>query len=277
MTPSHRFRIAADIAWVACDITINDIPVIRNYSGKRLNMQLPVTDFMVSGGNTIQIRTLLEDSEGGASATRATATLQATPYETNAWTDLFSVQTRALPGNEVEATTEVTATALGPALPQTSDYDPDGGIYLTTRNIQLDAQVPVWNWVRSGEITKSPEALQSLRAWYRAYHEAVRSRNFEAIAQSLTEKTAELSTAYNQPQDVIAFEIALLRKMQRPDLSLVDVDWDNTRMALAADNRLARLYHPRMGTIIRYIDDVQLRHSFDFWVRWDGTGWRITR
>lgn len=277
MTPSHRFRILADIAWVACDITINDVPVIRNYSGKRLNMQYPVSDFIVPGANTLQIRTLLEDSESGASATRATATLQATSYETSVWTDLFSVQTRALPGTEGEATTETSTTALGTALPQTSDYDRDGGVYLTTRTIHLEAQVPAWNWARSSEITKSPETLELLRRWYMAYHEAVRRRDFESIAGSLTEKTSELAIAHNLSPDVVAFEIALLRKMERPDLALVEVDWDNTRMALGAGNRLARLYHPRSGTIIRYVDSDQLRHSFDFWVRRDGASWKIAR
>ena len=98
MKPDYRYALQVAIYSVACDVQVNGVPVVRSYSGDRLDLTLPVSDFIVPGINTVAIRALTDRSEGGKSATQAVATLLYTPYDAGEWQPLMTVRTIALPG-----------------------------------------------------------------------------------------------------------------------------------------------------------------------------------
>lgn len=38
-----------------------------------------------------------------------------------------------------------------------------------------------------------------------------------------------------------------------------------------------RLYHPRDGAVIAFVNGLRVYHTFDFWLRRDQQGWVIAR
>lgn len=277
MTPSHRFSLEVSINSVACDVTVNDVPVVRSYSGDRLDMVIPVSDFVASGVNTVAIRTLIDRSEVGRSATLARARLLATPYHQTDWQPLLVVATRAVVGAEGEATDRAEASLLGPVSPQSSVFDPEIMLLETTRAIDLQAAVPAWAWRGSQEIAESDDVEASLLAWYRYLFEALQSRQPGAIAAMLGEKVSELSLAHNFARGVVEHEIGLQRAMMNPDLRLRMPDWDALLPEYGANNRLVRLYHPKRGAVVSYTSENGVIYTFDFWLRLQGTAWVIAR
>lgn len=277
MNPSHRFALQVAINSVACDVQVNGVPVVRSYSGDRLDMTLPVSDFIVPGMNSVTIRALTDRSEGGKSATQAVATLLATPYEASDWQPLLTVRTIAVPGAAGETTLEPQTSLLGPVSPQSSAYDADILLLSAARSIQLAAAVPPWGWTRSAIITKTDEVRANLIDWYRNLHAALTARRVDVVNNLLGEKVAELALAHRLQPEEAAFEIGLARALDDTRLQLEPVDWDGLRMELAAGGHLVRLYHPRNGAVIVLVDDVRLFHTFDFWLRHDPQGWVIAR
>ncbi|MGD9471966.1 MAG: hypothetical protein AB7G24_11420 [Novosphingobium sp.] len=277
MTPSHRYMLDVAINSVSCDVLVNDVPVVRSYSGDRLDVKLPVGDFIISGRNTISIRTLVDLSEGGNSATRASATLLATPFAQSDWRELMKVETRAVPSAPGEATTEPLASLLGVVSPQASEFDGEIMLLETSRTIALDAAVPTWRWAGGPEIPDSEETKASLMDWYNRFLAIVAERQVTAVRDMTREKVADLSLAFGLTPAEIAFEIGLERALENPALSLLPVDKEQLEVELAGYGRLARLYHPAEGAVVTFINDLQLYHTFDFWLRRDGAGWTMAR
>lgn len=200
MNPSHRFALQVAINSVGCDVQVNGVPVVRSYSGDRLDLTLPVSDFIVPGINTVSIRALTDRSEGGKSATQAVATLLAAPYEAGEWQPLLTVRTIALPGADGETTREPLASPLGPVSPQASTYDSAILLLTATRSIQLAAAVPQWGWTRSTAAAKTDEVRASLIEWYRGFHAALADRRFDVVNSLLGEKITELALAHRLPR-----------------------------------------------------------------------------
>lgn len=277
MKPDHRFALQVAINSVGCDVQVNGVPVVRSYSGDRLDLTLPVSDFIVPGINTLAIRAMTDRSEGGKSATQAVATLLATPYDTSEWQPLMTVRTIAVPGATGETTLEPLSSPLGPVSPQSSTYDSEILLLVAARSIQLAASIPQWGWTRATATSKTDEMRASLIEWYRNFHAALAARRTDIVNGLLGEKVNELALAHRLPPGEVAFEIGLERALANEGLRLEPVDWDGLRMELAADGHLVRLYHPRDGAVIVFVDDARLYHTFDFWLRFDERGWVITR
>lgn len=277
MKPDYRYALQVAINSVACDVQVNGVPVVRSYSGDRLDLTLPVSDFIVPGINTVAIRALTDRSEGGKSATQAVATLLYTPYDAGEWQPLMTVRTIALPGAPGETTAEPLTSALGPVSPQSSSYDSEILLLTAARSIRLAAAIPQWGWTRAAAVAKSDAMRASLVEWYRNFHAALAARRADIVNGLLGEKVNELALAHRVPPEEAAFEIGLERALTDEQLRLEPVDWDGLRMELGADGHLVRLYHPRDGAVIVFVDDVRLYHTFDFWLRADPQGWVIAR
>ena len=279
MKPSHRFAIAVDIDGMFCDVLLNDVPVIRNYTTDRINLTAPVSPFVLSGTNILVIRAALGTSETGKSSTKATAILRATPYDSDEWEEIFRVESRPQPQTKQgeETAAKPLASSLGPVSPQTNDYDGASQIMKTGRSIALTAQTGPWRWADSQPIRTDEATRHSLRSWYRRVWEDVASGRPDLVAGQFSEKIEELVLAFRLSRDEIEHEIGLTRKMLREDLRLLPVDWEGTQIETAGQGRLARLYHPREGTLICFEGGSGLFHSFEFWLRREGEGWRVTR
>lgn len=275
--PSHRYALQVSLNAVACDVQVNDVPVVRNYSTSRTDFTLPVSDFIVPGTNTLKIRSLIDISEGGASATRATATLLATPFGQSDWLPLMRVETRAVPSAEGEATSEPLDSPLGAVSPQSSEYDAEIMLLETARAISLTSNVPQWGWTTSAANEKNDTTKESLIAWYRHLFEIVDARDTGMMSELLHEKTYELSQATGLSQEETAFELGLLGALENDTLTRVPVDWDALKIELAGYGHLARLYDPQEGSLLVFLNDLEIRHTFDFWLRRDGSDWRIAR
>lgn len=277
MTPSHRFSLDIAINSVACDVLVNDIPVLRSYSGDNLNVVVPVGEDMVPGTNSVTIRTLVDRSEGGRSATQATATLLATPYSASDWRPIFSVETRAVPGGQGERTVETEGSLLGPVSPQGSEYDGEIQLLETSRSISLNASVPSWAWLSSAAVPDTEEVRLNLLDWYQGFHTAIADGNADFVLSALQEKTNELALALGLSPDSAAAEIGLGRAMNDPDLQISPVAWDELRIESAGASRLVRLYHPQKGSVITFTNSLKLFHGFEIWLRRGMHGWVIAR
>lgn len=277
MSQSHRFTLEVSINSVACDITVNDVPIVRNYSGSRIDMTIPVSDFMRSGRNTVVIRSMIDRSEGGFSATRATATLLATPYAQTDWRPLFSVATRAVVGGDGETTNTPGESLLGPVTPQSASYDADIMILEASRSVDLHARMPTWAWQGGDEIPELDEVTNSVVGWYRHFLDLLEARRVDVVSGLLAEKVSELSRAHNLAGGIVENEIGLPRAIADDSLTLRRPDWDNLVPEYAATNRLVRLYHPRKGAVVSYVNPIGVIHTYDFWLRRGPSDWIITR
>lgn len=277
MTPSHRFMLDVEINSVACDVQVNDVPVVRAYAGDRTDIRLPVGEYIVPGRNTVAIRSLLDRSEAGKSSTLAKATLLASPYDRSDWQPLLSVRTRAMPGADGEATTEPQASALGRVSPQTSTYDSQMMLLENDRGIVLEGALPGWRWPAAPAIEDTEETRGSLIAWYRAFVGAISRGDAGFVRQAFAEKIAELSLAHRLAPEGVAFELGLERFMRDPNMQLSAIAWDELRVELGGYGRLARLYHPVDGAVVVMVNDLGIFHTFDFWLRRVGEGWVVAR
>lgn len=280
VSPSHRFALQVSVNDVACEIAVNDVPVVRNYRAGRLDLMLPVSDFVISGSNRLSILTLVDRSAGGASATRASATLLATPAENSDWQQVASVRTSAVPGGEEEITTEFEQGALGPVGPQRSEFDPDIMLLENSRSVALDASVPRWAWEAAPALPEDADdepVIAGLVEWYRWLHAALSNRDRAAVQAVLTEKISELAIAHRASPEFVADEIGLADVVLDENLQLADVAWEDLQLERAAKGRLLRLYHPTDGAVIVFVDELQLRHTFDFWLRRGSDGWIVAR
>ena len=277
MSQSHRFTLEVSINSVACDITVNDVPIVRNYSGNRIDMKIPVSDFMRSGRNTVAIRSMIDRSEGGFSAARATATLLATPYAQTDWQALFSVATRAVVGGEGETTNTPGESLLGPVTPQSASYDADIMILETSRSVDLYASLPTWAWQGGDAIPELEEVTGSLVVWYRRFLDLLKARRIDVVSRLLAEKISELSLAHNLAGGLVESEVGLSGAMTEDGLTLRPPDWDSLVPEYAAANRLVRLYHPRNGAVVSYLNPIGVIHTYDFWLRRGPSDWIIAR
>lgn len=265
---------------VACEIALNDVPLVRHYHDGRLDVTVPMGEFVVGGSNHLTITSLVDRSRTGWSTTRATATLLAAPSGTTDWQPIGRVGTRAVPGGEGEATTEVEDGPLGAVGPQQSDFDPDIMLLKNRRNIQLNASVPRWAWQSSSAVPADADdqaIITSLIEWYRWFYALLRDRDLAAVRSATAEKIAELATAHETSPEIILDEMGLARALADDNLRLLEPAWDELRLERAANGRLVRLYHSRDGAVIVFQDEVELRHTFDLWLRGGGDSWVISR
>lgn len=276
----YRYALQVSINAVACDIQVNDVPVVRSYSPDRTDFVLPVSDFIVAGRNRVTIRSLVDLSEVGGSATRASATLLVTPYESPQidaeYRPVLNVTTRAMP--DADTTEEGQTTPLGPVSPQMSRYENEIFLLHTERMIDLNAEVPGWAWQGSPPVEDAEAVRDSLIAWYRQFHELLAVGETGAIRDFMGEKVYELSVAHAMSQEVTEAELGLTATMREESQRLEMPEWDGLQVELAAGGKLARLYHPADGTVISFVhEELGLFTGFDFWLRRDGSGWRIAR
>lgn len=277
MTPDFRFSLDLHLNAVACDIQVNDVPVFRNYSTDRANVDLPVSEFMVPGRNTVTIRVMTDVSEGGMSATLARATLRATPYQGSDWRDLMAVVTGARPAEIGDSSVQAEATLLGPASAQTARFDGQRALLYVTRSVDLKAAIPNWEWLGAPTLD-ADKSLESLRHWYKWLVGMIVERNSPALREVMHKKAQDLATAFNISSDMALKEIGLAEAVVNPALRLEPINWDALTIELAGNRRLARLYDPREGTVVQFQDvDSELYFGYDFWVCRGARTWEICR
>lgn len=277
MTPQFQFEIAISIEDRAGDLSLNDVPIFRNYDGRRADLNLPVTQWMVSGANRLKWDIFVDDESALEPRARARATLRATPIGRGEWRDLMTIAIAGPLSIETPPEVPAEATPLGIASAVTLGIDAASGIASVERQLKLTAPMPVWAWTSSPPIPDTPDVLGDLVRWYQGLHAALATGDSARIGGVLGEKTRELAAAFRMTEAEMFAEIGLAQVPADPEWRLSTPDWPSLMMERAADNRLVRLFHPRDGGVIVSRDETGLYRSFEFWLRRAASGWVMTR
>lgn len=275
MIPDFRFSLDLHLNAVACDIQINDVPVFQNYSTDRANVEIPVSQYMVPGRNTVTIRAMTDISEGGMSATLARATLRATPYAISDWRSILTVETRARPTEIGDTSAQAEMTPVGPVSSQTAQFDGQRALLFIHRSIDLQCFVPSPEWITAPALD-GDEVRDNLVMWYRWLVDAVAAKNVAVLRDVMRQKAQNLSLACNISPDIALNEIGLAEAAVDPALVPEPVNWDALTVSLAGNRRLARLYDPAEGTVVQFQDaNSKLYFGYDFWVCRNGNSWKV--
>lgn len=277
MTPQYQFELVISIEDRAGDLSLNDVPVFRNYEGRRADLNLPVTQWVVSGTNRLKWDIFVDDESALEPKARARATLRATPMGRGEWRDLMTIAIAGPLSMENPPQVPAEATPLGNASAVTLRIDEPSAIASVERELRLTAAMPAWAWTNSPQIPDTPEVLADLIQWYQGLHAALTAGDSARIGGVLGEKTRELAAAFRMTEAEMFAEIGLAQVPADPEWRLTTPDWPNLMMERAADNRLVRLYHPQNGGVIVYRDETGLYRSFEFWLRRAPSGWVMTR
>lgn len=258
-------------------VSVNGIPVLRNYDGDRVETTLPVTHLILPGDNRIEWELLVEDDAFLPFEASVTATLRAAPDRVQAPQPLTTVNNSAAIDQDAVDPEGAGPTPLGAAGPTETRFDPEYDLATVMRRFTLSLPLPGWAWAASTPIPDNDAVRDALVDWYRYLHGLLRDGRTEMLEQLHAEKAQELAAAYGVDNDAALQEIALPYVATDPDWRLEEPDWDEVIIEQAADARLVRLFDPSEGCVTVFRDELGLFWSFDFWLRIEGGQWVIAR
>lgn len=277
MSPQLSFSVTISTSNRPGDFSVNGIPVFRNYSGHRVDVTLPITEYVVPGDNWFHWDLFVENEASILPGATARAIVKFSPFRMRQWQTLTEVAVSGPLRQDVPILAAGSVSPLGAVSPVTAAFDLGTMIASVARSVQLQAAIPAWAWLASSPVEETPEVVTDLIAWYRRLHMALAARDVPFLTAALREKVFELGIAYGLSEADVLAEIGLTAVPFDSDWSLSTPQWDELMMETAADDRLVRLFHPIGGGVIVYRDDTGLYNSFDFWLRQSDQAWVMAR
>ncbi len=278
MPPPARFSVKISMDERSGHLLLNGFPIFRNYEGHRNDLEMPVTEYILAGVNTLAWELIAEAEPQLPREARVSASLRAAPWAgEGAPVDLFSVSHAGPVPEAPRVGTDAAASPFGPVSPTQTRWDRETELATVSRQISLTLAMPAWAWSRSPPIADSPATTASLTEYYRHIFDLLRRGDANSLETLHREKAAELAEAYGRTSAEMMGEIGLPGMPREPEWSLRTPDWDGLWNDVVAEGRLVRLVHPEAGRLFVFRDDAGLYRSFDFWVRRDGQNWVISR
>ena len=281
MTPPIRLRVDLAVEDYRCDLQVNGVPIVRNYGGDRIDVTVPVTQFVATGSNRLSMDVFVDGSYG--IRPRARAVLQAAPPAEESWTDIAAIMIEG-PIDRDMATSDPGASRIGSVGPLTVDIDAGTQIATIGRAFECQLQMPRWAWLGSQAVALDSPALTSLPPVYERLHAllaAARGAGGEGALRQLEamlgELTSELGAAFGMEPTEVFEQLDIRETLADPRAVLDVLPLAGAAPELAAGGRLARLFPAHRDDMLMFRLGDGLVQAFDFWFRFDGQAWRPTR
>ena len=284
MSSEYSFRIVIYIEDYCCDVMINGIPVIRNYSGNQISSTVAVNQFILNGPNVLSSDIFVDASSYGP-VPSLDVKLQATNKKSKS--DWFTVAELQSKGklSEGELDSNVGSSKLGTYQSSIVSIDANTEIGTISRDINIVSNLPDWGWKNSKKISKDSIELESLSNSYTLIHNLLKVLSegelsgINDLRGVLSELILELSLAFNISAEDVFKGLKLVSTATDNEFSLMPFNVPSTywETEIVANGKLVRMYPPDRDDLLAFIHESGFVQSFDFWFRYDGNVWRPVR
>lgn len=259
------------------EIRVNDVPVFYIENTGFMTLEVPVSQYILNGQNTITVIThpIFDDDDEQQDEYIDGASIDVGLYireddQASSERRLIS-KTTIIPGNSyIDALEEATATFVYPLTKPEYSIQKDAELlkYPLYGNLKkqvivkwvirnLASSFPRWQWQDGKDIIKSESSHQSLIKAYTILHNAFIEKDMGAIKKISSQRSSELKIAYHLIDDDAGFEHSALGKyVNHPTVKLYEkVFLEHTKFEVFGKGKLARIMDGAQTHPIVFIDD----------------------
>ena len=287
MVVPYSFRVKISLEDIATSVTINDIQILANFDGSRIDATLPVTSRILSGRNSMGAKVFTDHPSYGVQP-RFQVILEAQPFdESKDWFEISRIEFtgKLTPGLDVAG---VKKTELSEFRELSVRFDPRTELGRVRQYFDLKADMPDWAWSKSVALTRKSPELELLRETYLDYYKLFEDLNPESgrrasalaeIRHRLDEMLTELGQVYDISADDAFYNLGIEDTTQDSDYTLMPLgNPKKWKPAVSADGRLMELYPNDRDDILMYeFEGGGLYTSFPWKFRYDGKKWIPSR
>jgi len=287
MVVPYNFRVKISLEDIATSVTVNDIQILGNFRGNRVDTVLPVTSRILSGRNSLGASILTDHPSYGVRP-RFQAILEAQPFdESKDWLEISRIEFtgKLTPGMEVAG---VKKTELSEFKELGISFNTSIETGRVRQYFNLKVDMPDWAWSKSVSVSEDAPEIELLRETYIDYYKLFEDMNPNSgrrasalveIRRRLDEMLTELGQVYDISPDDAFYNIGIEESTKDPDYTLMPLGnpkkWDS---AASADGRLMELYPNDRNNIFTYeFEGGGLYTSYPWKFRFDGKKWIPSR
>jgi len=215
MVVPYNFQVRISLEDIAAEVTINDIQILGNFKGNRVDVTLPVTSRILSGRNSLD-GVVFTDHPSYGPRPRFQAILEAQPFdESKDWLEISRIEFTGKLTPELEVA-GVKKTELSEFKELNVNFNPHTELGTVRQYFDLKVDMPDWAWSKSDSLTKKSPELELLRETYIDYYKLFQDMNPESgkRASALLEIRRRLdeSMTYRPMMPFIIWELKKVRK-----------------------------------------------------------------
>jgi len=287
MVVPYNFQIKVSLEDIASNVTINNIQILANFEGNRIDATIPVTSRILSGRNSLGAGVFTDHPSYGPRP-RFQAILEAQPFdESKDWLEISRIEFtgKLTPGLEVAG---VKKTEISEFKELGINFNPSTEVGRVRQYFDLKVDMPDWAWSKSVSLTKKSPELELLRETYIDYYKLFQDMNPKSgrrasalveIRRRLDEMLTELGQVYDISPDDAFYNMGIEDTTSDTDYTLMSLgNPKKWRPAVSADGRLMHLYPNDRDDIFTYeFEGGGLYDSFPWKFRYDGEKWIPSR
>lgn len=275
--PGERpvFEIALESAGIACEVRVNDVPVLR-LPGGRVSTQFDVNPHVITGKNTLSLVVRPEQGEGDFGATAAcSAELR---------------RRRAADAEEAEVVAALVFDGVAGDVAAGFDRSPGHATEAppvvsrmgtrATQSFDLVTPFPPWFWLSALKIEKTEAVRAEVLAEYRRIWRLLQARDVGALVQACALQARDYQEAYYLPTTTAANELlGVAQVIGDPDVEVEEFPEAALNLEILGGGRLAQLVDDEGRSPLR----LRVRSASNLAARFNAVlcraagGWAIAR
>ncbi len=231
------FEIALESARIACEVRVNDVPVIR-LPGGRVVTQFDVNPHVITGKNTLSLIARPEQGEGDFGATAAcSVTLRRRRAADAEEAEVLAALVFDGPGADVAAGFDRSPGYVTETPPVVNRMGTRG-----TQAFDLVTPFPPWFWLSALKIEKTEAVRAEVLAEYRRIWRLLRGRDVGALVQASALQARDYQEAYYLPTTTEANDLlGIAQVVGDPDIEVEEFPEAALNLEILGGGRLAQL------------------------------------
>jgi hypothetical protein len=227
-TPYYRLRVVSHD--VACEIRVNDVPVLR-LPGGRVETAFDVNPCVHTGTNSLGLQVRAAEGKPGFGA------LSACSIELGVKASLRDDQITSIASLRFQAPAGGPGGFEGSGTPAVSQIG-----LAATQSFALDTPFGPWFWTAAPQIPATEATRAELLAAYHRIHALLAARDVNALMRACDDQARDWQVAYGLPDLASAHRmLGIAATLADPDIAVEAFPEDALSMELLGDQRLAQL------------------------------------